>query len=225
MDCLNIENKIIEIKKLKDNIKNCNSLEHIIKFNYQSDDIDKLIEQISKLGKIEDEFDNCNLFDSKIKFEHRLVKDWLNNRKFKSELLFRKSRDGSKPEDFHNKCDNKGNTITIIETTKGYIFGGYTELQWDRSDKFKKDKSTFIFSFNNKEKYMPKNNNDSIYCGSNYGAVFGCGKADIALGGYSLDKGECYKAKTNTFLSDRILTNGDQYFETKEVEVYKIIYT
>ena len=72
---------------------------------------------------------------------------------------------------------------------------------------------------------MPKNNNDSIYCGSNYGAVFGCGKADIALGGYSLDKGECYKAKTNTFLSDRILTNGDQYFETKEVEVYKIIYT
>ena len=69
------------------------------------------------------------MFDSKIEFEQKLFKDWLNKKKFKSELLLRKSRDGSKPEDFHRKCDNKGNKITIIETTKGNIFGGYTELQ------------------------------------------------------------------------------------------------
>ena len=164
------------------------------------------------------------MFDSKIEFEQKLFRDWLNNKKFKSELLFRKSRDGSKPEDFHNKCDNKGNTITIIETTKGNKFGGYTELQWDKSEKFKKDKSTFIFSLNNKEKYLPRNNNDSIYCSSSYGSVFGCDQADIAWGYNNLNKGQCYKDKTNTFLSDRILTNGDEFWETKEVEVFKIIY-
>ena len=200
MDCLNIENNIITITKIKDNIKNTNTLEHIIKFNYKSDDTDKLIEQISKIGNIEDEYDNRCLFDSKIKFEQKLFKDWLNNRNFKSELLFRKSRDGSKTEIFHNKCDNKGNTITIIETTKWYIFGGYTELQWDKSEIFKKDNSTFIFSLNNKKKYLPRNNNDSIYCSPNYGPVFGCGNADIALGyNWTIDKGECYKDKSTTF--------------------------
>ena len=224
IDCLNIENNIITIKKIKDNIKKSNTLEHIIKFNYQSNEVDKLIEQISKLGNIEDDSDNKSLFDSKIKFDQKLLKDWLNNRSFKSELLFRKSTDGSKTEDFHNKCDNKGNTMTINETTKGYIFGGYTELQWDQSEKFKKDKSTFIFSLNNKTKYLPKNNNDTIYCSKYYGSVFGCSKADIAWGYNSLDKGQCYKDKSSTFLSDRILTNGEEYWDTKEVEVFKIIY-
>ena len=45
---------------------------------------------------------SLKIFDSIIKFDHNLVKSWLNNRNFKSELLFRKSRDGSTPKDFHN---------------------------------------------------------------------------------------------------------------------------
>ena len=32
---------------------------------------------------------------------------------------------------FHELCDNKGPTLTIIETTTGYIFGGYTSTSWD----------------------------------------------------------------------------------------------
>ena len=91
-----------------------------------------------------------------------MVKLWLNKRNFNSELLFRKSRDGSKPRNFHDKCDNKGITITFIETTKDYKFGGYTELQWDCSGEYKTDKSTFLFSFNNKEKYNDRNNCESI---------------------------------------------------------------
>ena len=202
-------------------MKNCNNLEHTFKFNYKNEDINKLIKQISKIGYIENE--NERIFDSKIEFEQKLLKDWLDHRLFKSELLYRKSRDGSKPEDFHNKCDNKGITLTIIETTKGYKFGGYTELQWDKVGKFKKDKSTFIFSFNNKKKYMARNNNDSIYCDSSYGPVFGSSQADIAFYG-SLDKGQSYKDSSSTFLSDRVLTNGDEFWEVKEVEIYKIIY-
>ena len=64
------------------------------------------------------------LFDSKIEFDVELVKSWLDNRNFKTELLFRKTRDGSSVNDFHNKCDNKGITITFIETYKGYKFRG-----------------------------------------------------------------------------------------------------
>ena len=69
-----------------------------------------------------------------------MVYSWLNNRKFFTELLYRKSRDGSTLNDFHNKCDNKGITITLIETTKGYKFGRYTELSGDQSNSGEKDK-------------------------------------------------------------------------------------
>ena len=116
-----------------------------------------------------------------IEFDQDLVVSWLNNRNFKTELLFRKTRDGSTPNDFHNKCDNKGITIVFIETTSGYKFGGYTELQWDKSGNYKKDKSTFIFSFNHKQKYIARNNNNSIACCDNEGPRFGCGWPEIYL--------------------------------------------
>ena len=152
-----------------------------------------------------------------------MVKSWLNNREFKTELLFRKSRDGSTPNDFHNKCDNKGITITFIETTKGYKFGGYTELPWDKSNSGKKDKSTFIFSFNNKQKYIARNNNNTISCYSVNGPRFGCDYPDIYF--YrTLDKGQSYDSNNCTFIRNRLLTNGEEYWDVKELEVHKINY-
>ena len=79
---------------------------------------------MKKIGKINID----KIFNSRIDLDEKLIKLWLNNREFTTELLYRKTRDGSKSEDFHKKCDNKGITITIVETTKGYIFGGYNEL-------------------------------------------------------------------------------------------------
>ena len=123
---------------------------------------------------------------------------------------------------FHNKCDNKGIIITFIETTKGYIFWGYTELTWDKSGSFKKDKSTFIFSFNNRQKYNARNNNPSIFCSYNKGPRFGCGYPEIYFNG-TLDIGESSDVSC-TFTDKRALTNGEQYWDVKELEVYKIIY-
>ena len=87
-ECLNIENYIISINTIKEKIKNNNNLDYDIQFNYENNDIYKLIEEISKLGKIED-IDDKNLFDSKIEFEQKLVKIWLDNKNFKAELLYR----------------------------------------------------------------------------------------------------------------------------------------
>ena len=125
-------------------MKNNNNLDHTILFNYENNDINKLIEQITKFGIIED-IDDKNLFDSKIEFEQKLVKDWLNNKNFKTDLLFRKSRDGFKPKDFHDRCDNKGITVTFIETMKEYKFGGYTELQLDQKIYLKKINQLLFF--------------------------------------------------------------------------------
>ena len=42
-------------------------------------------------------------------------------------LLYRGSRDGWKNKDFHDRCDNKGATVTVIKSSKGRISGGYTQ--------------------------------------------------------------------------------------------------
>ena len=104
-ECSNIENNIISINTIKEKIKNNNSLDHSLQFIYENCDINKLIEQIEKIGKIEDMNDK-NLFDSKIEFEQKSVKIWIDNKNFKAELLYRKSRDGSKSEEFYHRCDN-----------------------------------------------------------------------------------------------------------------------
>ena len=216
-DCLNIENNIKKINIINESVKKYNSNNFLIKF--EEEGITQLLENVKNFGIIKHK-----IFDSIIEFDEYLVKSWLNNRNFKTELLFRKSRDGSSPYDFHNKCDNKGITIVFIETTKGYKFGGYTELQWDKSKNGKTDKSTFIFSFNHKEKYNSRNNNSSIYCSSKEGPRFGSGYPEIYLYG-TLDKGQSYdNSSYNTFLLGRKLTNGEEFWDVKELEVHKIIY-
>ena len=148
-DCLNIENNINLIDKIK-NIVNANkSFDTELIFYTNEDKMNQLLEAIKKFGNIQNK-KKIKKFDSKIDFDQELIKSWLDNKNFKAELLFRKTRDGSTTNDFHKKCDNKGITIIFIETTKGYKFGGYTELQWDKNSGTKKDKSTFLFSFNNR---------------------------------------------------------------------------
>lgn len=76
--------------------------------------------------------------------------DLCNLGKQKFKLLYRGSRDGYGAADFHSKCDERPNTITIIETTKGFIFGGYTQASWSSTNKgYKFDSRAFLFSLVN----------------------------------------------------------------------------
>ena len=86
----------------------------------------------------------------------------------------------------------------------------------------KTDKSTFIFSFNNKQNYTARNNNTSICGFSDEGPRFGCGYPEIYFN-ETLDIGESSDVSC-TFTDKRVLTNRDQYWDVKELEVYKIIY-
>ena len=58
---------------------------------------------------------NSLIIEKNIKY-NKILKNWLNpNMKIKSELLYRMSRDGIEYSTFHNLCDNKGSTITLIK--------------------------------------------------------------------------------------------------------------
>jgi hypothetical protein len=145
-------------------------------------------------------------------------------------LLYRGSRDGFGANDFHSKCDNHKNTLTIIKA-KGtsFIFGGFTSISWDSLGQHKSDPNAFLFSLTNKDnkpfKMRQINTMYSIYCMPNYGPIFGggcdlyiCDSANTTSDNGSKlgrsyehpqpDQGKSYLAGSDAFL-------------LSEIEVYK----
>ena len=57
-----------------------------------------------------------------------ILKKWTGDYKFK--LLYKASEHENKSRLFHECCDDKGPTLTIIKSTEGWIFGGYTTQSW-----------------------------------------------------------------------------------------------
>jgi hypothetical protein len=151
----------------------------------------------------------------------------------KWKLLYRGGFDGFGSSAFHSKCDGKHNTLTIIKSTMGYVFGGYTNSFWDQSGSSKADSGSFIFSLKNKNSNPLKlkciKYENSIYCNRQYGATFGGGfdicihtDSDANNNSYSnlghsfqLPLGHDYNAdSTKSFLA------GSYQFQVKEIEIF-----
>ncbi len=83
---------------------------------------------------------------------------------------------GFEASKFHSLCDNKGPTLSIIKTTQGHTFGGFTKTSWDSASGYKHDNSSFLFSVDKLTKYpIIKDYDKAIWCNSSYGVVFGTG--------------------------------------------------
>ena len=63
-----------------------------------------------------------------IQYDSKL-REWCGDCKWK--LLYRSSEHGYTAESFHEYCDNvKGPTLIVINSSGGWIFGGYTTKSW-----------------------------------------------------------------------------------------------
>jgi hypothetical protein len=64
---------------------------------------------------------------------------------------------GWEAKDFHRCCDEKGWTLTIVETTDNFIFGGFTTAEWESPPPLsfidKPCPHSFLFSVNEGSKY------------------------------------------------------------------------
>jgi hypothetical protein len=91
----------------------------------------------------------CQRYLNLVGFESVIIKDFpMILKEFKRrtwQLLYRASRDGFKASNFHGKCDNQMNTLTFIETTKIFIFGGFTPIALDSTSGHKPDNSGKVF--------------------------------------------------------------------------------
>ncbi len=83
------------------------------------------------------------------------------------QLKYKASIDGFKASDFHTKCDGIANTLTVIKSENGNVFGGYTEKEWHSKGEYVTDPSALIFSLVNKDekpfKVMCKVKEDKIF--------------------------------------------------------------
>ena len=117
-----------------------------------------------------------------------VVRRWLPNQTF--HLLHKSSVDGFKCQDFHDNCDNKGPTLTIIQSKEGYLFGGYSPESWENTPKntYKTNPFTFIFTLTNPHAIPPTKyvlqpaDQHAIFCSTQTCSAFGGGH-DIVLHG------------------------------------------
>ena len=155
--------------------------------------------------------------------ERKLICDWISiNRKVKMTLLYKATRDGDST--FHNKCDGKSPTLTLVKTSNGYRCGGFTNIPWDSSGNYKQDNNAFVFSMDTRSKYM-STDSKSIDCYSGYGPIFGGGHDLCLVNGFLTSaKSSCNCPSTYKTVKQSELTGGEYNFKVKECEVYLIEY-
>ena len=147
------------------------------------------------------------------------------------ELLYRGTRDGMSGDAFHYKCNNKGPTISLFKNEKGYIFGGYSSIDWTSSNNYKSAPDSFIFTLTNMYNIPPTKfpNEDtrySIYDVSSYGPTFGGGhdiKINFVNSEYYTNLGHSYKDVLGKGYSIFKGDNDNYNFILKEIEVFKLI--
>lgn len=77
------------------------------------------------------------------------IAKWIPNCPTTPELLFRATRDGFDAATFHKLADGKAPTVTLVRSTEGYIFGGYTDAAWTSTNAWIASNNSFLFSLKN----------------------------------------------------------------------------
>ncbi|PKY27767.1 hypothetical protein RhiirB3_443614, partial [Rhizophagus irregularis] len=173
--------------------------------------------------------DKSKTVDSKIiTSQHaELILKWINGLEITDELassyefklLFRASRDGYSQNKFHEICDNKSRTVTIIEVKdSNEILGGYNPAEWGSDGHYKTTKDSFIFSFANENYILSrvKYENQATLNSHYYGPSFG--EKDLIIWDWDLsDINYCIKSSY-----EKSIRKIENDFDVKECEVFQI---
>jgi len=148
------------------------------------------------------------------------------------ELFYQGSRDGFEALKFHNLCNKKGPTITIVKSTTNCVFGGYNPESWASNGKYVQNSAIFLFSLQNPVlntagplKFDYKGGSQfGAYCQSTYGPTFGGGhdlyiadKCNTVNYSYS-NIGTSFIVPTN--YDAKCILAGAYNFTVEEIEVY-----
>ena len=159
----------------------------------------------------------------------------------KATRIYQATKDGFGASSFHSKVNGILGTLTVVKSTNGNIFGGFTSLSWGASTAYHYDPSAYIFSLVNQQNYPCKLNQISTYysscskcsmqpnpvLGPNFGGSPDLGIADQSNSNNNSKAsiGFSYQAPFNYIWGSPNATSflaGSLNFQTLEVEVYTI---
>ena len=153
----------------------------------------------------------------------------LKKKSLKLNQIYKASCNGDNINAFHRNCKNIPNTLILIITDEKRRFGGFTQAEWDNSNRTKYDNKAFLFSLDNYEIYpiLDQYKNKAINCREDfYAPIFG---EDLFLfdGFFSsqLNKtNEKYYNYSNSDINEEYKLSGQEYFTVTEMEVYEVIF-
>ena len=232
------KDKIEELYQIVSSLQkeNCNLNKKIERLEKRVDDLEKENKKLKgPLEKEKNKFEkfqglNSSIIKTQDNFDFivKILKENIINKNIIFKLLYRASTDGDDSNIFHQKCDNHVQILAIFKTTKGFTFGGYTEIGYKGSYKEIIDNKAFFFSCDRKKVYKVKYNKTAILDGPNYGPIFGNNTTIIYVQNKMLSYNCCTTTiNSSTFdglESDYEITNGESRFYLEDVEVFKILF-
>jgi len=196
-------------------------------------EIAKLLDKIIILRNPTKDVSMQNYIDSKIvsKEEFDTIKEWIPQslKLFGPKLLFRASQDGFYGKTFHDLCDGKKNTITLIKAQfegneKINKIGGFMDRSWNSDIPFIYSDQCFLFSVTNKTKCPVKYPQCAGYYSPNQGPSFGEGNDLAVMLEFDNMKGyvcpHSYMGTASLVDTPYYGGEGDASFKALEVEVY-----
>lgn len=186
------------------------------------------------------------VFDSEILKSKHQQKELLSLIGFESKLLrllWRGTRDGFGSDFFHSFCDGVNNTITIVKSSSGYVFGGYTSKAWSSSNQgvHTTDFEAFLFTLTNPSNDSRKlvvnaEGSHAVYSKSTYGPAFGIATYSLLIKDDSNQNSNSYVyGKPHIYETINELEGGDfgyylhgeernprGNFQTLEIEVFSV---
>ena len=111
--------------------------------------------------------------------EKAYFKEIMGEKKFKTLLRYRASRDGWFNEDFHRMSDGKGATVSLYKLKEnGLCIGGFTSAYWGspHSRTPVSDSTAMLFNLTTNKVFKCQDHSMAIECYKGYGPVFGNGE-------------------------------------------------
>ena len=165
-------------------------------------------------------FQNCRLL--KDLNQVKMIENWISPIGFfKCKLIYDAKEDGDKISTYHNLCDNKGATLTIISTSNN-TFGGYLSISFSQNSGWIHDEKAFLFNLNYNEKYDSLDTTYSFYGGKDRGPTFGGYNIEIFDNFLNSDRNRFNPYKGTFDFHERYKGSKDQYFKVSELQVYQI---
>jgi len=129
--------------------------------------------------------------------------------------LFDSSEDGDTAREFHEKCDDRGPTLTVIETSDGNVFGGFTPISWSSTGRYMSAESWLFKRPYVRIDIKPNMKRYAVFHSVKYGPAFGC---DIVIGpDYSYCEQNSYSSGILSDKKERIT------FKVKRFQVFEVL--